>query len=73
MKPREELLTVDEVWNEVAQVAEVLYCRYLDLNRINLSAIQDTSVQQEAERNWNVPMGIEVTGDSHDGELVKPA
>ena len=73
MKSREEPLTVDEVWEEVAQVAEELYCRYLDLNRISLSAIRDTSAQQEAERNWNVPTGIEVTGESHDGALVGPA
>ena len=73
MKPREGLLTADEVWAEVAQVAEELYCRYLDLNRINLSAIRDTSVQEEVERNWDVPTGIEVTGDSHDGKLVRPA
>lgn len=73
MKPQEGLLTVDEVWEEVAQVAEELYCRYLDLNRINLSAIRATPAQQEVERNWNVPTGIEVTGDSHDGELVRSA
>ena len=63
LKPREELLTV-EVWEEVFQAAEELYCRYLDLNRINLSAIRDTPTPQEVERNWNVPTGIEVTGDS---------
>lgn len=73
MKPREGLLTADEVWEEVAQVAEELYCRYLDLNRINLSGVRDASVQEEVERNWDVPTGIEVTGDSHDGELVRPA
>ena len=55
MKPREGLLTVDEVWEEVAQAAEQLYCRYLDLNRISLSAIRDVPAQQEVERNWDVP------------------
>lgn len=60
--PRNEPLTVDEVWEEVAKAAEVLYCQYLDHNRLDLSAIGDTSVQ-EAERNWDVPTGIEVTGD----------
>ena len=70
MTPREAPLTVDEVWEEVARVAEGLYCRYLDLNRLNLSAIQDTSLQEEAERNWDVPTGIEVTGESHSADLV---
>ena len=73
MKPRDELLTVDEVWEEVAQVAEEQYCRYLDLNRVNLSAIRDASGRQEVDPNWDVPTGIEVTGDSHDGEVVRPA
>ena len=59
---RNEPLTVDEVWEEVAKAAEALYCQYLDHNRINLSAIRDTS-PQEAEPNWDVPTGIEVTGD----------
>ena len=73
MKPRKGLLTVDEVWEEVAKVAEELYCRYLDLNRINLSAIRDTAPRQEVERNWDVPTGIEVAGDSGDAEVVRTA
>lgn len=67
MKLREGLLTIDEVWEEVAQVAEELYCRYLDLNRINLSAIRHAPAWQEVEPNWDVPTGIEVTEDSPNG------
>ena len=67
MKPRDKLLTVDDVWAEVAKVAEGLYCRYLDLNRLDLSTVRDTSLREEAERNWDVPTGIEVTGDIRDG------
>ena len=73
MTSRERLLTVDEVWEEVAKVAEDLYCRYLDLNQLSLSTIHDTSLREEAERNWDVPTGIEVTGESHDADLVGTA
>ena len=73
MKLRERQLTVDEVWDEVAKVAEDQYYRYLDINRINLSTICDTSLGQEAERNWDVPTGIEVAGESHDVQLVRSA
>lgn len=73
MTPQERSLTVDEVWEEVAKVAEDLYCRYLDFNRLNLSTIHDTSLRQEAERNWDVPTGIEVTGESHNADLVRSA
>lgn len=66
MNPQERPLTVDEVWEEVAKAAEDLYCRYIDLNRINLSTIRDTSPREEAERNWDVPTGIEVTGELRD-------
>ena len=67
MKPRDKLMTVDDVWVEVAKVAEGLYRRYLDLNRLDLSTVRDTSLREEAERNWDVPTGIEVTGDVRDG------
>ncbi len=70
MTPREAPLTVDEAWEEVAKVAEGLYLRYLDLNRLNLSSVQDTSLQEEAERNWDVPTGVEVTGESHSADLA---
>lgn len=70
MAPRDKQLTVDDVWEEVAKVAEDLYCRYLDLNRLDLSTMRDTSLREEAERNWDVPTGIEVTGDVRDAELV---
>ena len=63
-------LTVDEIWEEVAKVAERLYCQYLDLNRLDLSTIHDTPPQQEADRNWDVPTGIEVTGELHGADLV---
>ena len=70
MTPQEGPLTVDEIWEEVAKVAEGLYCQYLDFNRLNLSTIHDRPPQQEAERNWDVPTGIEVTGESHGADLV---
>ena len=73
MTSRERLLTVDEVWKGVAKVAEDLYCRYLDLNQLSLSTIHDTSPREEDERNWDVPTGIEVTGEPHDADLVEPA
>ena len=70
MTPQDRPLTVDEIWEEVAKVAEGLYCQYLDLNRLNLSTIHDTPLEQEAERNWDVPTGIEVTGEAHSADLV---
>ena len=72
MKSRETPLTVDEVWKEIAKVADEMYCQYRDLNRIDLRTIRDASLRQEAERNWDVPTGIEVTGASRDAQLVTP-
>lgn len=72
MKSRGTTLTVDEVWQEVAKVADEMYCQYQDLNRIDLRTIRDASLRQEAERNWDVPTGIEVTGASRDAQLVTP-
>lgn len=74
MKQRDKLLSEEEVWEEIAKVAEDLYGDYLDLNELNLSTtIPDLSEQPDVERNWDVPIGINVTGDPDDAELVRPA
>lgn len=74
MKQHDKLLSEEEVWEEIAKVAEDLYGQYLDLNELDFStAIPHLSEQPDVDRNWDVLIGINVTGDADDAELVRPA
>lgn len=72
MRQGDKLMSDDEVWEEIARVAEDLYGQYLDLNELDLlDAIPHLSEQPDVDRNWDVPIGISVTGDADDAELVE--
>lgn len=71
MKHSDEALTEAKVWEEVAKVSEELYSQYLELNELGLNtAIVPESEQLDFDRNWDVPIGINVTGEAQNVELV---
>ncbi len=71
MKHSDEALTEEKVWEEVAKVSEELYSQYLELNELGLNtAIFPESEQLDFDRNWDVPIGINVTGEAQNVELV---
>ena len=74
MKQNDKALTEEEVWEEVAKVSEELYGQYLDLNELGLtSATPPQPEQLDFDRNWDVPIGINVTGEEKNVELVRPS
>ena len=60
-------LSDQEVWAEVGDVAEELYDVYLELNELDMpTTIQSASPRLlDVDRNWDVPIGIDVSGYSH--------
>ena len=72
MEQSNDTLTDEGVWKEVAKVAEELYSQYLDLNELGLiTAIPPEPEPLDFNRNWDVPIGINVTGATHNVELVR--
>ena len=74
MTQRDKLLSDEEIWEEIARVSEELYGQYLEVNELNLSsAVPDVFEQPEVDRDWDMPIGIKVTGEPHGAELVRSA
>ena len=68
MARRNGLLSEEEVWAEVTTVADELYDVYLELNELDTAiVIQNASPHLlDVDRNWDVPIGIDVTRQSLD-------
>lgn len=50
-----------DVWKEIADAAEELYQEYLDMQELNAQEPPPASpAPLDMERNWNVPVGVEV-------------
>ena len=61
MGQRDELLSDEDTWHEVAATAEELYAMYLDLNEIDLTTLKhDQAGPPDMNPNWDVPTGIQV-------------